>query len=330
MKEVQPLDAQFGVWPRKTVPEDLREPLFGQMVPTEAEIVHHGGAERVPRIRTYAILDAAKVFGMVEMLENSGLDYRSLFQGQAEEDYRDVAPYMVELEENHPFTEILFTHRPDLPENMTTLHMWHKEPGIYVRSRFGFEILRKHFRKFTKLQDEDGKWFYFRFWEAGNASILKSQNNDPASPFISMFHNKLIQSACFPQRHQCLMLWPVLEQHRKSKREFLRPDDFDETHKLRRAGFMKKVLTALEKDHPLLAKQADSDNISRYYQLGRERGYRVELASYNFIRSSLLARSKGASFDAVENLVDPDRTLSPLTRSKLIWEYLQTGIEASH
>lgn len=23
----------------------------------------------------------------------------------------------------------------------------------------------RHFRKFTRIQDEDGKWFYFRFWE---------------------------------------------------------------------------------------------------------------------------------------------------------------------
>jgi len=44
--------------------------------------------------------------------------------------------------------------------------MWDKEPGIYMRSRGSLEDMWKHFRKFTKVQDETGKWFYFRFWEA--------------------------------------------------------------------------------------------------------------------------------------------------------------------
>jgi hypothetical protein len=52
-----------------------------------------------------------------------------------------------------------------MPDNMSTVHLWHKEPGIYVRSRADFEDLWKHFRKFTRVQDESGKWYYFRFWE---------------------------------------------------------------------------------------------------------------------------------------------------------------------
>jgi len=74
-----------------------------------------------------------------------------------------VAPYVVQLEEDVDFTRNLFSHDP---EQEVPWFMWNKEPGIYVRSRGSLDDMWKHFRKFTKVQDENGKWFYFRFWEA--------------------------------------------------------------------------------------------------------------------------------------------------------------------
>ncbi|MFV0644700.1 MAG: hypothetical protein ACK5NN_09415, partial [Sphingomonadaceae bacterium] len=38
------------------------------------------------------------------------------------------------------------------------------EPGIYVRSRGSLDDMWKHFRKFTRVQDESGKWAYLNFW----------------------------------------------------------------------------------------------------------------------------------------------------------------------
>jgi len=159
---VGPLDSQFGVHPPKTVPDALYEPLFGQPDPTPAEVAQYGGAGKVPPLHTYAILDAAKVVNFVEMLEASGLEYRCLFKGKAAEEMRDVAPYVVRLEEDVDFTRNLFSHDP---EQEVPWFMWDREPGIYVRSRGSLEEMWRHFRKFTKVQDEDGKWFYFRFWE---------------------------------------------------------------------------------------------------------------------------------------------------------------------
>ncbi len=45
---------------------------------------------------------------------------------------------------------------------------WHlsgAEPGIYLCSRHGLDEVWRHFRKFSRIQDHEGKWFYFRFWE---------------------------------------------------------------------------------------------------------------------------------------------------------------------
>ena len=146
---VAPLDAQLGVNPLKTVPDALYEPLFGQPEPSTAEVAEYGGAEKVPPLNTYAILDAAKVVNFVEILEASGLEHRCLFKGKAAEEMRDVAPYVVRLEEGNDFTRNLFSHDPDKD---VPWFMWDKEPGIYVRSRGSFAGMWKHFRKFTKCK----------------------------------------------------------------------------------------------------------------------------------------------------------------------------------
>lgn len=142
---VEPLDAQLGIIELKTVPDALHEPLFGQ----------HSG---VP-LHTYAILDAAKVPNLPELLNASGLIHKCFFKGDAYDELKDVAPWIVQLEDDNAFTRNLFT-KSDAP-----WHLWDTEPGIYLRSYGTLNEMWKHLRKFTKVQDEDGKWLYFRFWE---------------------------------------------------------------------------------------------------------------------------------------------------------------------
>ena len=162
---VTPLDAQFGVHPKKTVPDALHDALFGQPEPTEAERAAFG--EDVPPLGTYAVLDAAKMpYLLTSLLESSGLRYQSLFQGAAQEELGEHAPYLVELKDCHDFTRRLFTG----PDGINGL--WEKELGIFIRSRTSFDALRKHLRKFTRVQDEEGKWYYFRFWEGSSARCV--------------------------------------------------------------------------------------------------------------------------------------------------------------
>ncbi len=91
------------------------------------------------------------------LLETSGLRYQSLFQGEAQEELGEHAPYLVELKDVNDFTRRLFTGSEGVGG------LWEKELGIFIRSRTGFDALRKHLRKFTQVQNEEGKWFYFRF-----------------------------------------------------------------------------------------------------------------------------------------------------------------------
>ena len=182
---VEPLDLQFGVHPRKTVPDRLYEPLFGQPEPSDAEIGQYGSAEAVPPMRTYAILDAAKMpYLLTGFIERSELPYQCLFQGKAAEELKEHAPYLVELTEDNDFTAKLLTG----PKGVNGL--WEKELGVYVRSRAEFAEVRKHFRKFTRVQDEQGKWYYFRFWEGIHLLSICRKNQHEFSDNIA---NSLIK-----------------------------------------------------------------------------------------------------------------------------------------
>ena len=167
LEGIEPLDGQVGVYPRKTVPDKLYEPLFGQPEPTEEEIERYDSKENVPPMKLYAILDAAKVKtpGLRMMLRTSGLDFACLFTGQDYETLKDSAPYIVELKEDNSFTRTLFTYDPNFPEEHLSVHLWHKEPGIYIRSRASLIELGQHFTKFVRVRDESGKSFFFRFYD---------------------------------------------------------------------------------------------------------------------------------------------------------------------
>jgi hypothetical protein len=155
---IAPFDTQFGIHPKKTVPDNLRDAIFGALDPTEAERAVCG--EHLPPLATYAVLDAAVMpYLLTSLLDSSGLRYRSLFQGEAQEDLSEYAPYLVELEEDHDFTRRLFTG----PKGVGGL--WENKLGIILRSRATLKALRNHLRKFTRVQDDKGKWHYFRFWE---------------------------------------------------------------------------------------------------------------------------------------------------------------------
>lgn len=61
---IDPLDEQLGLASKLWIPKKLEDMLFGQV----------DGAE--PSLRTYAVLDAARIDGLPERLDASGLEHR--------------------------------------------------------------------------------------------------------------------------------------------------------------------------------------------------------------------------------------------------------------
>lgn len=163
IKAIRPLDFRSDPHGEQSLPAPLFDLLFG------TPSAPHTGTSR-----TYALLDAAKIPGLPELLDTSGLSHRCLFTGTTFDALKDAAPWLVELDATHRFTTDLLT-RSDAP-----WHLWDAAPGIYLRSKRDLNEVWQHLRKFTRLRDETGKWYYFRFWEPGVFTFICNSMPKPA------------------------------------------------------------------------------------------------------------------------------------------------------
>ena len=155
---LEALDTQFGVAQPLTVPEALQAACFGDAPPTAAETALRREDQT---LRFFALLDASAIPNLPELLVQSDLPHRCLFQN-ADSDMEMLAPWLVELREGDRFTRHLFTHDKDRP---AAWHLWNHQAGFFIRARLELDGLVRHLKKFTKLTDRRGKWHLVRYWE---------------------------------------------------------------------------------------------------------------------------------------------------------------------
>ena len=134
------------VWDENTLKKDIA--LFG---------------EPLPELKCYFILDANKH----KLLEPEGFHCRieNLFQGEFAEITKEIGPYLVEV---IPYPD--YKTESELmglfsDEGAMTRFNWHEELGIFIHSRYDFDTVLHHLRHFPVMKDENGKWFFFRFYD---------------------------------------------------------------------------------------------------------------------------------------------------------------------
>lgn len=315
--DVLPFQRPFSGDQDVTVPDVLNGIFFHQPMPTDEEIARYGGVHLVPTIKTYAVLDAAQMpFLLTGLLETSGLRYQSLFQGETQAELEETAPYLVELEDGAKFTQSLFLEPTQLGG------LWGRDLGVFIRSRLSFDVLRNHLRKFTRIQDENGKWFYFKFWDPKNFFVTSSMRSEARSPFVRVWANPSIFEVLFPAKNSMGVV--KVEHHLPSGLGAirLRNRDIEAIKNAKRHQFLHRVARTLEADHADLWQTTGYEEIEKIYVHGCSRKYTIEKAAYDFIRGHLLARKRGYVFDQVEAFIDPQTTLAPLKRGARIWDYL--------
>ncbi|CUH78167.1 hypothetical protein TRM7557_01751 [Tritonibacter multivorans] len=313
--QIAPLDGQPGVLPLKTSPDALQDLLFGALERADTPTAHS---------RCFALLDAAKLqFGHSE-IEDSDLTWRCLFKDTAAQSLANVAPYLVELEQDNDFTRRLFTEIPEFDATMTSAHMWPKRPAIFLRSALSFDALWKHLRRFTKIRDKSGTWLFYRFWEPENAALIRARAHDPGSVFLAPWCGTAIDAVLFPARAGAMWMTPEPALRTLKPSMQMSPTDMDALRTQRQIDFILRLKQALKDDHPELLPSEGTARLRALYTRGREKGYLVEQAAFDFVRCHLLAEAIGLSFEALEHQLDPQQRLTALDRAKLIWRRLET------
>lgn len=103
--------------------------------------------------RVYAILDGASTPNLPMRLFEMQPPHFCLFTGDLEADMLEVAPYLVRLLPNTPFTDWILREG------------WGKHWGIFAHSREPIEEMRAHFRSLITVYDEKGTPMFFRYYD---------------------------------------------------------------------------------------------------------------------------------------------------------------------
>lgn len=188
INNVKLLDRQFGHHPKVFAPDEIFKLLFPNM-PTPPNMTQLGWSENhqepvfpspvwdentlkkditlfgepLPELKCYFILDANKH----KLLEPESFHCRieNLFQGEFAEITKEIGPYLVEV---IPYPD--YKAESELmglfsDEGAMTRFNWHDELGIFIHSRYDFDTVLHHLRHFPVMKDENGKWFFFRFYD---------------------------------------------------------------------------------------------------------------------------------------------------------------------
>ncbi|NVK12707.1 MAG: DUF4123 domain-containing protein [Rhodobacteraceae bacterium] len=330
---VAPLDAQFGAWPLKTVPDALLEPLFGQPEagPAGAGAADKGEAEEPASLKTYALIDAAKLHAGFDEIQNCGLPFRCLFQGEAAEELKDAAPYLVELAPEARFTRTLFTHIPGAPAHLSTLHLWHKNPGIFIRSRADFDTVWKHFRKFTRIRDENGKWFFFRFWEpmallgylqanTSDAHVLGRFMTISDAPLsILCVERGVTKRVTAPSAPAAEPAPPAIMFSNADRAAYA---------SARWSRFQENLLLHLHQAYPRKAQEAGNELLLGWSDEGRSMGFRIEKANFNFVVARMHCSGRADGIRDLISKIPKWPVLSELDRSRELLKTLKLTPEA--
>ena len=188
INHVKLLDRQFGRHPKVFAPDEIFK-LFFPNTPIPPDITQPGWSENwqeptflmpvldektlekdtalfgepLPELKCYFILDANKHKYLAP--ENFHCRIESLFQGEFAEITKDIAPYLVEV---IPYPD--YSSESELmglfsDEGAMTRFNWHEELGVFIHSRYDFDTVLRHLRHFPVMKDENGKWFFFRFYD---------------------------------------------------------------------------------------------------------------------------------------------------------------------
>ena len=154
IQNVEPLNNQIGIWPKKTVPAALEEAVLGG-----------------PWTYSYALVDAASHQSLVSRLDGRALLSSCLFEGAAAEQVAETAPWLVEIGQDDRLTRNLFTAVSGgaMPDAARCLFMRSDQP---------LRDVRRNLRKMTQVRDERERWLFFRFWDPLFARYLLSYGSN--------------------------------------------------------------------------------------------------------------------------------------------------------
>ena len=132
----------------------------------------------------YAILDAAREPTIPELLEKSGAEHQSLFEGDRGKELAPFGPWLVRVPR---WSDLL---------NELVSAGWGNSWGVYLTSKLTFLEVRKHLRRFLEVKLPDGRVVYFRYYDPRVIrTYLQTCTAKEVAEFLGPFDRYLAESA---------------------------------------------------------------------------------------------------------------------------------------
>ena len=139
-------------------------------------------ARRDSSSQIYTILDAARNESIYSSVMDFQGEYCCLFGEGIPEVLAKASPYLIRLQSGHPFTTWLISEG------------WGDSWGIFLESSASLERLRRHFREFLKVKDEEGEELFFRYYDPRVLrTYLPTCNETEAGIFFGPVHSFLLE-----------------------------------------------------------------------------------------------------------------------------------------
>lgn len=103
--------------------------------------------------RWLVVLDAARSPRVLPVLGASRAASASLYDGWKAQELAEVAPYLAEVAAGSPLWDALLGEP------------WGDAWGVWLRSDAAFDAVRRHLRRFLRVQGEDGRRMLFRWYD---------------------------------------------------------------------------------------------------------------------------------------------------------------------
>jgi hypothetical protein len=107
----------------------------------------------LPGAPIYAMLDGARDSRIRRFVRDSRAPAWCLWRGQVRPEVEDLAPYLLRLEARHEYTCRFF--------ELSSGNSW----GVLLASKAPSRDLRRHLRKFLRVQTEEGRVLLFRYYD---------------------------------------------------------------------------------------------------------------------------------------------------------------------
>lgn len=101
----------------------------------------------------YAFVDAARSESIYPQIMDAQVKKVCLHRGEKAQELAWVAPYLVHLQPEDPFTQWLLAEG------------WGKARAVFLKSSAALNPLKRHFRTILTVYDGQGKSYFFRFYD---------------------------------------------------------------------------------------------------------------------------------------------------------------------